>query len=41
MGDRAYHAVAETALIEDLAARARKRMDGKGDNPMRTLLVHQ
>ena len=37
----ADHHVAETALIEDLAARARERMDGKGDNPMRTLLVHQ
>ena len=33
--------VAETALIKDLAARARGRMDGKGDNPMRILLVHQ
>ena len=38
---RVRESVAETALIEDLAARARERMDGKGDNPMRILLVHQ
>ena len=34
-------AVAETALIKDLAARARERMDGMGDNSMRILLVYQ